>query len=405
MKSLERMSLVLIFLLFIPTSYAENCIDPDGGTNYYHYRCVTFYEQNYCDRCINSNILIESSCTEDQLTLTKHDCFPGSCVDPGECVAISTTTISVSSSTTIEVTSSTVGTTTSMVAQSTTTSTSTGSSMLIIQADEIYDSCSNAYDIVCNQLVRREVNVFEAYDNKDYFKFTLDEKMKVRIRLNSTNIFGPDPRNPNEMVEYYGDYDLYTKWDGACPDVSSYYCNDNKIVCCSQKTGTYDCGPCSDNMDEYNNSIESCPEEGEQTLEPGTYYFLVYNYIGDAPYDVNLICSGITNLPDQTTTTVSGFTTTILNPNGWTTSTTKTSDFFSTTTVSETSMLVLESTTTIEETIIEKGELSINNTIFIAIVIALLVLVIMFSIMKFTKSKSSGPKPKYDEETIEQPFY
>jgi hypothetical protein len=282
-----------------------------------------------------------------------------------------TSTTTTSTSTTVRSTSTTTTTsettTTSLGETTTITTTSLPTSpSMTIQSSEKYDSCpNNAYTINCNQIIRREVNPGEAYDAKDYFKFTLDKRMKVKIYLSS---------------EY--DYDLYVKWDGLCPDVAgpysngkSYYCHydctcdENGVCtgyckdsceyddivkyyagcskqdCCNKRIGTYDCGPCSDNIDEYNNMNEFCPEEDEKTLEPGTYYFLVYNYVGDAPYDVTLVCSDVSQVT-TTTTTTEGATTTTVSVQTTTTSISGSTTTMTTLEGATTTTTTVESTTT-----------------------------------------------------------
>jgi hypothetical protein len=56
----------------------------------------------------------------------------------------------------------------------------------------------------------------------------------------------------------------------------------------------------------------------ERILEPGTYYFLVYNYLGKVPYDVTLICPETSQTVTTTTTQI----TTTTTPTPTTTTTT-----------------------------------------------------------------------------------
>ncbi len=584
------MILILIFLLFIPFVYAQNCIDPDGGLDYSKQSCVTFYgiENFYCDRCIRSNVLIETRCEGDNLILTKYDC-PNSCSD-GACVSTTTTTVipqpedpcsvggdycfyngdvsgycvnkgyynshpdwfksltgnyscgtyycciacskndccwglrgycysfdtssatgcygsyevneneygykcgemsgerceyetsgyylidsqgeppygslkcvastlqttttisttSTSTSTTTTITSTTTqlttttastttsSTTTTTTQLTTTTMTSTTTttipefSIKIIPTSEGCDSCPSSVScsIECNSIIRRTAG---SYDDKDYFKFTLNRRMKVRIHLNSTILPGPIDPNTNEPEYYlFGDYDLYTKWDGSCPDVSgpyyggvSYFCYEDcqectRTDCCNQRTGKYDCGPCSDNVDEYNNMIEICPEEGERILEIGTYYFLIYNFDGSATYDINMICSDITQVTTTTTvltttTSITGITTTT-TPSGTTTILVTSTPHFETTTTAITSGVTTTKIPHLETTTTIKGgggggfktptmTLNINNTIIMVVILALVSLLVIFGMLKFTKSKNVEPTPKYGEENSEQPFY
>jgi hypothetical protein len=252
-----------------------------------------------------------------------------------------TTTSTTTTRTTTTSTTTTIGITTTTTVPTTTTTTIWSGGMTI-QANEKYDSCpNNAYTINCNQIIRREVTVGESYDIKDYFKFTLDRRMKVRIHLSSTII--PDPNDPDYGL--FGDYDLYAKWDGSCPNINVYYCEDYKTTCCGNRVGSWECGPCSEDVDEYNNMDEFCPEEGERTLEPGTYYFLVYNYNGDAPYDVNLICSDITQVT-TTTTTTEGATTTTVSVQTTTTSISGSTTTMTTLEGATTTTTTVESTTT-----------------------------------------------------------
>jgi hypothetical protein len=316
-------------------------------------------------------------------------------------VSITTTSISTSTSTTVPTTTIITTSTASTIpvtTESTTTTTPTQLSIETIPSSEKYNSCSNSYNIECNEIIRREVTKNQSYDEKDYYSFTLDEQKKVRIRINSTII--PDPDNPD--VELFGDYDLYTKWDSSCPTVNEYYCDSDKTDCCNAREGTYDCGPCSFDIDENNNMNEFCPEDGEKILKPGTYYFFVYNYIGNAPYDVNLKCSDIT----QILTTTSLITTSISK------TTTSISESVSESQPSITSTI----TTSVTTTIIKHGggggggggkiyPLNINSTILVAIIIAVVFLVIILSLMKFTKNKNQEPKPEDEEEESEESFY
>jgi hypothetical protein len=577
MKSLEKIIIMLIFLMFIQFVYAQNCNDPDGGLDYSKQSRVTSDYGEYSDECIDSKLLIEAYCTDDNLNLTVYEC-PYECKD-GACVSsvttttipeltttMTTTTSSVTTSTTVLeecsldnvtidtslctgmdgtccqgntikatakisgpcpseaylqvdlfgdtgcqifdnlpigrdciglsdidglsfnvdcsgdtctgstqlpsgiyvipvpicvgvtvnpvdaglykdgfpcegdnpvsyynawtnlvygsitfgtdsqcsatiTTTSTISTvsttitqtTTSSSVSTTTTTLSNTPSIDILQTDEKCDSCSDGCAIECNHIKRRN---FIPYDDKDFFKFTLDRRMRVRIRLNSTN-------DVNKKL--FGDYDLYVKWDGSCPDINPYYCLDgcpecSKANCCDSRTGNYDCGPCSESIDELNNMNEFCPEEGERILEPGTYYFMVYNFVGNVPYDVNLICSNII----ETTTTILENT----GPGGGRTFT-STSSYTTTTFPRETVTTYQEYTTTTEEytttTEADKSEgktpmtnvITKNYILIIATILSLILLVLgIYKIIgKRTEPKPDYTEPEYTEENVEQPLY
>jgi hypothetical protein len=539
MKSFEKIALMLIFLMFIHFVYAQSCNDPDGGLNFSEKSCVTSDYGEYCDLCIDSELLIEAYCTEDKLNLTAYDC-PDSCSD-SKCVSSVATTTTIPETTT---TTSTTTTTTTMMTTSTTipsseepcseegdycyyeeeisgycvskgyynthpgwfkyltgnyscgtnycciacakndccwglrgycysfetdtftgcygnfsiggysykcgekggeqcvlnsegyylidpqveppygkikcvasteisttsttfqTTTISGStttslpnilSIKTLQTNEKCDSCLDGCTIECNHIVRRENS---SYDDKDFFKFTLDRRMKVRIRLNSTNI--PNPKTPG--VYPLGDYDLYAKWNGSCPDVGSYYCLDacsecTKKDCCNLRIGNYDCGPCSENIDEYKNMNEFCPENDERILEPGTYYFLVYNFAGNVPYDVNLICRDVFQ---TATTTISANT-----ASGGGKTTTPIHGFTTTTFTSDKVTIYTEYTTTTE--VVDGGKklimgLSTKNYILIIATILSLIL-LLFGVYKIISKKTEEPKPEYTKENIEQPLY
>ncbi|MCX6821307.1 MAG: hypothetical protein NTW30_00865, partial [Candidatus Aenigmarchaeota archaeon] len=115
MRLLRKIILLLVFILIIPFCYAQNCIDPDGGQNYYQKSCVTFYgiENYYCDRCINSNILLEAYCEGDNLIFKKYDCPLNSCVD-GTCTSTTTTSTTTTTRTTTTTTTTTSTTTTTI---------------------------------------------------------------------------------------------------------------------------------------------------------------------------------------------------------------------------------------------------------------------------------------------------
>jgi hypothetical protein len=327
MKLLEKIILMLIFLMFIPFTYAQSCHDPDG-LDYSQKNCVTFngVTDKYCDSCISSKLLIEWYCTGNKLNLTTYYC-PGSCSE-GKCVSSVTTTTTIQGTTTStlhETTTPTTTPTTSTTIPSVTTTTIPtipGFSRKTIEKPEHYESCSGGYNIECNQIVRRDIYPVDGYDLRDYFKFTLDRTTKVRIRLNSTII------PVNQDINMSGDYDLYVKWDGSCPVATGPYhydtsyrcyshceCNDQMCIycikedCCDLRTEKYfDCGSCSNEVDEYENMNEFCPEEGERTLEPGTYYFFVYDFLGDAPYEVTLSCSDVTPIATTTVPTTTSTT-------------------------------------------------------------------------------------------------
>lgn len=250
--SLSKKSLfMLIFLLIIPFTNAQSCYDSDGGLNYLVKGCVTIDNAIYCDSCLSSTFLSEIYCTADKLNITTYDCSPIGCED-GKCVSATYT------STTTTVTITTIKTT---VTSQTTTSVTTSTTIPSLKE---CNSCPEACKIECDQTIKKSTLQGES----DYFKFTLPSEKKVSILLNSI-IKNND----------FGDYDLFTNWDGTCPEVGRYYPNE-----CSSEGG-YDCGPCSGETN----------EECTETLKTGTYYFMVYNYKGENfSYDVKLICSDVT---------------------------------------------------------------------------------------------------------------
>ena len=124
MKLSKKMILIFIFFLFIPFSYAQNldCSDSDGGIDYYHQGCISFYNLEICDMCIDSKTLIETYCDDKgDAILTKYDC-PGECVnDPGMCVDLTATTTTTTTTTTTEAYMGTTSTTTTTTSTTTTT--------------------------------------------------------------------------------------------------------------------------------------------------------------------------------------------------------------------------------------------------------------------------------------------
>ncbi len=419
MRVFEKTVFMLIFLLFIPFAHALNCVDHDDGLEYYEASNVTFYGQDYPDRCVDSKILIEGYCNEDNLVLTSYDCSPSSCENE-KCTQITTTT--TTTTTTAEERSGTIGTTTTTTIMTTTTTQTTTTSTTSTTTTSIATTTTTAEDITLSCEGTPSHSCSEKKDS--YPSFPDIEEMDFDI---------PDSANCEDAI---GVTVKWTGWHGY-KDNSINECTPNYwAVFLETSTGSYsllsscqsfnesDCELFDPNTYIMNFDVKM---PNKDSVVDGTYNILVTGetdsgYCNPDESNVDIELSkpiNLMNCGESSSATTTSIVTTSSGVGGGLGTTTTTNATIQTTTTpeeittspSETTTAQSESTTTIKSGTSGGGGgghilmQDLTKIIPIAVVIALVVLAIIFGIMKFTKSKNVEPKPQYNEESSEKPFY
>jgi hypothetical protein len=450
MRLFEKIVLLLVFILLVPFVYAKNCDDLYGGLDYFKSGCIVFYDSEYCDRCVDSNVLIEVYCKENNLVLEKYDC-PNGCID-GECISTTTTTTSTTTITTtsVELTTTVIEhgsgggiittTTTTTVLLAPPTSTTTTIQSAVEPCSREGDFCPtgvNDPDDVTGYCVKKEY--YNSHNN--WFKGLTDS-------------CGND-----YCCVACAKNDCCWKLRGYC-----YSFNNESSTGCL-----------ADGDVSVNGYSHKCGEMlGDNCTDDTTGYFLI-DSSGEPPYgpykcvasmSQNILTTTktettrtnsfttTTSINVMTTTSISGFTnptTTIkssvctgtniyacyetdqercelkaccywsngkcgrlpcdqLSESECSKCTGCQSESEGSKTITTTSEPHLKSTTTIESGFLKRywgkyQPLNLISTIAIVVVITLVVLAIIFGVMKLTRSKSSEPKQQYDEENSERSFY
>jgi hypothetical protein len=407
MRIFEKTVFMLIFLLFIPFAHALNCVDHDDGLKYYEASNVTFYGQDYPDRCVDSKILIEGYCNEDNLVLTSYDCFPSSCENE-KCTQITTTSTTTTTTTTPpEERSGTIGTTTTTT--STTTSTTTTTTP---PTEGISLSCEGSPSHSCSE----KKDSYPGFPDIEEMDFSIPDSANcedtIGVTVKWTGWHGYRDDNINECTPNYWAVFIETS-----PGIYS-------LLDSCQSFNESDCELFDPNTYIMNFDVKM---PNKDSVVDGTYNILVTGetdsgYCNPDESNVDIELSKPINLMNcgesSSATTTSIVTTTPGEGGGLGTTTTTNATTQTTTTPeeittspSETTTAQSESTTTIKSGTSGGGGgghilmQDLTKIIPIAVVIALVVLAIIFGIMKFTKSKNVEPKPQYNEESSEKPFY